>query len=161
MMKLDLDRSQSGRSQLDVTDRLTLRWPERDEETVDLTGLLTLDNLQDRVLLTGSVDATLQAQCDRCLEPFSLTFVVPVEIMVLRDTQTEDESDTCVIHQKTGEVDLRPPLQELTLLAFPQKRVCRENCRGFCPQCGVNLNEQECHCQGEEVDPRWEDLPSD
>jgi uncharacterized protein len=161
MAILDLNRSPSGRSQLNVTDRLTLRWPERDEEAVDLAGLLALDNLQDRMLLTGSLNATLLAQCDRCLETFTLDFKVPIEILVLRDTQTDDESDSCVIHQKTGEVDLRPPLQELTLLALPQKRVCREDCRGFCPQCGANLNERECSCSREEIDPRWADLPSD
>jgi len=160
-MKLDLDRSQTGRSQLNVAGSLTLYWEKRDEEEVDLGGLLTLDNLQDRMLITGSMDATLQAHCDRCLNSFSLTFAVPVEIMIMRDTKTEDESDTCVIHQKTGEVDLRPPLRELTLLALPQKRVCREDCRGFCPHCGVNMNEQDCNCQRDEVDPRWEDLPSD
>jgi uncharacterized protein len=54
-------------------------------------------------------------------------------------------------------VDLTEDLRESILLAFPSYPVCRETCKGLCAQCGVNLNEETCHCKPPE-DARWGDL---
>jgi uncharacterized protein len=35
------------------------------------------------------------------------------------------------------------------------QRVCSEDCKGICPECGQNRNQIECHCQAEAVDDRW------
>ena len=71
----------------------------------------------------------------------------------------DDETDSWVIHQKTGEVDLTEPLREAVMIALPQKRVCRDDCHGLCPQCGIDLNQESCRCEDESVDPRWDGLP--
>jgi uncharacterized protein len=34
------------------------------------------------------------------------------------------------------------------------KPLCSEDCKGICPQCGQDLNEGECDCEIETVDPR-------
>jgi uncharacterized protein len=39
-------------------------------------------------------------------------------------------------------------------LAAPLHVLCRPDCRGLCPTCGQNLNEEPCSCQPE-PDPRW------
>jgi uncharacterized protein len=46
-------------------------------------------------------------------------------------------------------------LQEQVLLALPLKIVCRDDCKGLCPQCGKNLNEGPCACVVQVEDPRW------
>ncbi len=58
-------------------------------------------------------------------------------------------------------------LREQVLLAVPLKAVCREECKGICPQCGRNRNQESCQCAPELPDPRWDalkelkkDLPS-
>jgi len=158
-MYLDLDRNRQGRYPLDVATRLVLDWQEEDERAIALRGRLVVDHLRDRILVTGSLAGEIRETCDRCLESFILELEVPVEILILRDTDLDEEQDTCVIHQKTGEVDLKPPLRELALLAVPQKKLCSKVCRGICPHCGVNLNQRECDCLDEEYDPRWNDLP--
>jgi len=160
-MILDLDRSRQGRSQLDVDHLLPLEVAELAPGGIALDGRLTLDNLQNRLILTGELTGKTTTSCDRCLEKFELVFGIPVEILILRDTEQEDEEDTCVIHQRSGEVDLSAPLSELALVALPQKRLCFEGCRGLCPQCGVNLNRKDCSCTHEDEDPRWADLPSE
>jgi uncharacterized protein len=38
--------------------------------------------------------------------------------------------------------------------------LCREGCKGICPSCGQDLNEQSCGCSQESSDPRWEKLRS-
>jgi len=45
-------------------------------------------------------------------------------------------------------------LAEQVLLALPMKAICRSDCRGLCPQCGVNLNNEECRCESHAADPR-------
>jgi uncharacterized protein len=54
-------------------------------------------------------------------------------------------------------VDLVELLHEELQLALPVKPLCTEACRGICPGCGAELNEEECTCTPE-VDPRWEIL---
>jgi uncharacterized protein len=35
--------------------------------------------------------------------------------------------------------------------------LCRDDCKGLCPQCGVNRNHKSCECGGTS-DPRWDAL---
>lgn len=160
-MILDLDRSRQGRSHLDIDHSLSLEVAGVAPEGIALEGRLTLDNLQTRLILTGELNGKTTTSCDRCLENYELVFGIPVEILILRDTEQEDEEDACVIHQRSGEVDLSAPLSELALVALPQKRICSDRCRGLCPQCGVNLNREDCRCTHEAEDPRWADLPAE
>ena len=162
-MILDLDRGPLGRIDLDISHHLGVVMDEAEQVEIDLTGQLTVDNLRNRVILTGELNGMTVAECDRCLESFELGFEIPVEIQILRDTEQEeeDESDTCIIHQRNGEVDLQAPLGELALVALPQKCLCSEDCHGLCPQCGINLNRETCSCKSEEEDPRWAGLPTE
>ena len=56
------------------------------------------------------------------------------------------------------EIDLRPAVREQVLLSIPPSPVCREDCKGLCPNCGKDLNEGECGCDRVAVDPRWAGL---
>jgi uncharacterized protein len=38
------------------------------------------------------------------------------------------------------------------------KQLCKSDCKGICPGCGVDLNREKCRCSGKTVDPRWEKL---
>ncbi|MGD9547997.1 MAG: DUF177 domain-containing protein [Candidatus Krumholzibacteriia bacterium] len=159
-MKLDLDRQESGRSTLPLEGRLDLDWTDDRPSEVRVTGRLQVDNLENRVLLTGELSACGQATCDRCLEEFALTWPVPVECMVLRNTGSDEgRDDSMVLHQGSGEVDLAEVIRESVILAFPQAAVCSEDCRGLCAQCGANLNEKTCDCDQDGRDPRWDALP--
>ncbi len=159
-MKLDLERQPTGRSMNEVAIGCKVTTDLGTRLFLDVTGNLTVDNLGQRFLVTGSMNAAGQTDCDRCLSTFTLQFDVPVEITVLRDLESsEGEGDTCVIQQKTAVVDLSDALHEATILAFPAKLVCREDCRGLCVQCGANLNESQCDCTEEDEDPRWAGLP--
>jgi uncharacterized protein len=37
---------------------------------------------------------------------------------------------------------------------MPLNPLCREDCKGLCPQCGTNLNTETCDCAQEWEDPR-------
>ncbi len=103
-MKLDLDRSPLGCSELDVSVELHHEKDTADEsrgettsnvpdQSTSLQGRIRLDNLQDRMLLSGQLLATVPVTCDRCLKPFVLQYEVPVEVLVLRGAEVEDETE--------------------------------------------------------------------
>ena len=158
-MKLDLDRTQLGRSELPVSGSLKLAWGEERPETALVQGELVVDNLDKRLLLNGTLKASGTACCGRCLENFELTWDVPVEIMVLRNVDTDEgEGDTLVIQQASGEVDLTEFLRESLVLSYPTATICRTDCLGICSTCGTDLNRGSCQCADDEVDPRWAGL---
>jgi uncharacterized protein len=55
-------------------------------------------------------------------------------------------------------VDLTPEIRESILLEIPQKPLCRADCKGLCPVCGIDRNNQICNCAPEAVDLRWSGL---
>jgi len=64
-----------------------------------------------------------------------------------------DEIDVEPFDGKT--IDLDPVIREQVMLALPVTVLCREECKGLCPTCGQDLNEQGCgHGNEKEVDVR-------
>ena len=59
-----------------------------------------------------------------------------------------------------GSIDVDEIVKEQILLAVPARTLCREDCKGICPECGTDLNTGQCDCAAEEVDPRWAALKS-
>jgi uncharacterized protein len=55
-------------------------------------------------------------------------------------------------------IDLDDDVRQYILLAIPQKLLCRDECQGFCPTCGVNKNIVSCTCGAQEEDSRWDAL---
>ena len=159
-MTLDLDRQDDGRSELEIVGELALGLTDGRSDRAKLDGCLTVDNVSSRFLVGGSLTAKGMAECSRCLKEFSLRWEVPVELQVLRDVETDEgEGDSLVIRQRKGEVDLRESLRESAVLAFPQAPLCTEDCRGLCPDCGADRNENPCDCADKNHDPRWDGLP--
>lgn len=159
-MKLDLDRQGDGRTELAIDGCLELGLSDGRVALAEVQGLLIVDNIQSRFMVTGTLSATGKAECSRCLAEFDQTWDAPVEIIILRRVDPDGaEGVSLVVHQASGEVDLVPTLRECVILGYPQAPVCSDDCKGLCAQCGANLNEGVCDCADEEVDPRWEGLP--
>ncbi len=159
-MKLDLERQEHGRSELPVEGDLALGLGDGRPAQARVHGVIVVDNLESRFLLGGTVAAEGRAECSRCLAEFDLRWDVPLEIMVLRDVETDEgEGDSLDIRQRTGEVDLAEALRESAVLALPLAPVCREDCLGLCPGCGIDRNTGTCDCADKDTDPRWAGLP--
>lgn len=45
------------------------------------------------------------------------------------------------------EIDLAPMLREQLVLAVPFAPLCIEACKGLCPQCGGDRNQEACNCE--------------
>jgi len=110
----------------------------------------------------GSIKAPVEIDCTRCLSPtrqsldivFDADFVDKALFPDSKETHLErGDLDTDVI--EGNELDLNDIVREQILLNLPETVLCREDCRGICPQCGKDLNEGDCQCGGDDIDPRW------
>lgn len=101
--------------------------------------------------LTGVAETVLDTACDRCLKPITVELSVPVETLLAEELANE-ESDEIVLLEG-GAVELDELFATACVLALESKHLCREDCKGLCPTCGKDLNNEECTC-GKETDPR-------
>jgi len=49
-------------------------------------------------------------------------------------------------------------IKQLIYLSLPMKSLCNDDCKGICPYCGVNLNNEICQCERNLTDPRFDKL---
>jgi DUF177 domain-containing protein len=100
-------------------------------------------------------EAALAGPCMRCLEPATPAFEIDAREVSLPGSGDQLDSPYVV-----GEVlDLRSWARDALALTLPASVVCREDCAGLCPVCGVNLLEAgPDHGHEAEPDPRWRKL---
>lgn len=127
---------------------------------IDVIGELRKNAAQTDV--RGSIKAPIEIECTRCLTPvkreldivFDVDFVGRELFPESKETHLESSDlDTDVI--EGNELDLTQVAREQILLNLPEQVLCREDCKGICATCGSDLNEGDCKCGEDEIDPRW------
>lgn len=100
--------------------------------------------------------------CNRCLKPIEEGADVDVELLVLEGRpalaggeHALQEAELGVLYADGEELDLEPILVEQLQLNIPMKPLCRDDCRGLCPECGADRNTEACGCAQASADPRW------
>jgi uncharacterized protein len=119
-------------------------------------GELNLTRTDRRILVKGSLQTSVEAECVRCLTPFQLMLNISLEEMLAFSSAV----DPIYFVNDDGWLNLKGPLREQIVLAMPLQVLCRLDCKGLCIQCGQNLNEGPCSCANDEVDPRLATLKS-
>jgi uncharacterized protein len=113
------------------------------------------------VFITGTLDTATTAACSRCAEEFDLPsrrrfrYVLAPKAMSDNKDFALRAEDLEFSFYGGDEIDLTPLIREQALLALAERPLCREECRGLCPQCGANLNENDCGCSSGGLDPRF------
>lgn len=103
-------------------------------------------------------DAEAEMVCSRCGRPFRFPVSGAVTAMFAADARDDIEGEQDIYPLPDGRADLgRVVANEIGLL-LPMQPLCREDCAGLCPCCGVDRNQSSCDCAREAVDPRWEKL---
>ena len=118
--------------------------------------VLFLEKSADHVRVTGTIKGDLEVACHRCLNPVSLPLDERVDMYLVAEARTEGDeeeeldSDVLLYEFFDGEViEVDELVAEQIFLALPVKVLCSENCRGICPGCGANLNDEACGCKPE------------
>ncbi len=103
----------------------------------------------------GEMEADVQFVCSRCLSPFTDHVVVPFDEAFAPEEEIDEQDEESDVLPLTGDdIELDALLAEDFLLEMPTFPLCAEDCKGLCPTCGVNRNEQPCSCKNERIDPR-------
>lgn len=142
---LDLERGAvSVRGEIPAADPL---WADSDAH---LEAPLTVDLQAERVgagvLVRGRVHTRVHLECRRCLAPIDFPIDDEFDLYFEPLEGTEDPADSYPLPTGTLELVLDEPLREQLLLRIPTYALCREDCRGLCPGCGVDRNVEPCRC---------------
>ncbi|MCC8073286.1 MAG: DUF177 domain-containing protein [Clostridiales bacterium] len=124
------------------------------KKDVEVKGDIT--SKADIVRLDLNIDFDFFGYCDRCADDVKKHFSVNVHRIIVENLQNEHDDDDYII-VKNRELDLDEFVNEEVSLSLPNKILCKEDCKGLCPQCGTNLNVNKCNCK-KDVDPRMEVL---
>jgi len=129
----------------------------------------------DHVFASGTFEGYLHVACSRCVEPVKL--VIDERLMITFMPRAQMPADHDEVQAKPGKpgeedegvevetedldlfpydgdiVDLEPLFREQFVLAIPYAPLCKEDCKGLCPQCGIDRNSATCRCEPP-IDPR-------
>ena len=127
----------------------------RFNEPVKISG--TLSNPGGGALtLKAEVNGVMITQCARCMKDIE----VPIDFTVSETLMRSDESgaqsdDEDIIVFEGHEIELDEIVENNFIMNLEPRYLCREDCKGLCPKCGADLNEGDCGCADDEIDPRW------
>ena len=139
---------------LKVADDIVLAQP--------VTGYVRLSHTGRSILVRAELQTAVSGVCGRCLRPVVTAIDVQIEEEALPsididtgmpvDMSVEPDALRLTDHH---ELDLEVPIREAISLAEPIAVLCRPDCRGLCPDCGVDLNDNPSHSHADEdIDPR-------
>jgi uncharacterized protein len=120
----------------------------------------SVDRFEESFRVKLNIQAELIDQCDKCLEEFNFHFNETGEQIYQVGKGEYEDDDIEVLPDNAREIDLSKLINEVFLINRPIQRICKDSCRGLCPDCGKNLNEATCDCKHESIDPRLEKLKS-
>lgn len=122
--------------------------------TVSFTGPVhlegTLRNFNGMLELDAVARVPYQTQCDRCCEPISEVLTVPVREDVVEQAEIAPEGAQSEAEERYAfsghTLELDVIAAETLLLHTPAYNLCTQDCKGLCPECGINLNRKACDC---------------
>ena len=108
------------------------------DEEIDLRSPINvkahLERAGNIIIARTHVEADFGYLCARCLEQ-------------LHEVQAQDYDFNFKVSPGDEYIDLGEEIRQEFILANSAKVLCKEDCKGLCPKCGVNLNVEQCKCQ--------------
>jgi uncharacterized protein len=133
--------------------------------SVLIKGKVKLTRTNRGILVNGTISTRIPLECSRCLKTYdhNLNFDIEEEYFPVIDVNSgilveiPDDPGSFTIDEHHI-LDLSEAIRQNALLTIPMKPLCREDCAGLCTKCGIDLNEDQCKCEKEEIDERWSKL---
>jgi uncharacterized protein len=152
------------------TQRISREFP---SESLDLKDLDTeflspvcvqasVEKRSDQIFVTGSIAVDIECPCSRCLAPVKQRLEGPFTVFADRRRERESEEDMDALQKDRHMVfhdgesfEIGEELREALVLSIPSKVLCKKDCKGLCPTCGADLNNESCNCPTEATDSPW------
>lgn len=137
--------------------------------TQPLAATLTLLPLDGGCLVRGRLTGEVVLPCDRCAEDTPVSIDHAIETFAPLSVEAEgvdaaeaagedmaaEAAEAHVVWENGAPLlDVAALCWEEFMLALPLRPLCRPDCKGLCPRCGVNRNEGDCRCAADTGDPR-------
>ena len=139
-----------------------------EDETIELGGPvqveLNVSASDERVRVEGRVSGELVLTCCRGACSFTQLADKVFSVEYWPDRAEEegeielDYDDLDVGFYSGDQFDLKEVILEQMLIDIPMNPICKEDCKGLCDRCGADLNQEECTCDKDPVDPRFQAL---
>lgn len=118
---------------------------------VALTGPVQVEGMlqptsEGNFLWRGRIQAEIAGECRRCLTPLTQRVDDEVDVLFSGDPELGDDPSVYPLPTHVDVIDVTAAVREelaLRVSAFP---LCRPDCKGFCAQCGADLNAGPCAC---------------
>ena len=104
--------------------------------------------LEISAIITGEY----KTECSRCSQP--ITEKLSGELFESLDSDFSDIDEEC-INVSGNVIDISGSVEACIFENIPLQPLCREECKGLCPVCGIDLNKNECNCETKVYDPRF------
>ena len=155
-MKIDISRIKNSEGKIAIDEniefgKVSLGGCEYEFGKVSLIG--NIINIGGSLELKATVTGEYETPCARCLKPVMSSF----DADIYEDLIGEDANEELIV-KDGNEWDFKELILSDILLELPMTVLCSEDCKGFCPTCGKNLNSESCTCESEEWDPRFDIL---
>ena len=172
-MELQMSELKSNEGKLiSIDESVSLELIEFHGEELEVRGDLLVTGgavytSEETIDVSLDFQATVIEHCRRCLQPIETTIDRHEEFEFRPDMEADiaSEGNLSIYRYDSGagEIDLLPYIVRFLKLDLEPYPLCKEDCKGLCPRCGANLNEEEDHnCEpedeGEAKDPRMEKL---
>lgn len=102
------------------------------------------NNAESYVSVSIEIGGEYTCLCARCAKELKKTLCVSAEYGVTR--KLADDNDEYV-EAPEGLLDVSELARTLFYLELPQRVLCKDDCRGLCPMCGIDLNGATCSCK--------------
>ena len=126
--------------------------------TAPLRTALRALRIGDLVQISGDIETSVRLPCSRCLQPFetplkssfALTYMQQAAD-VMEDTEPQEielsAEDMGIVYFQGEKINLKDAIQEQVVMEFPLRPLCKLDCKGLCPKCGADMNENPCDCE--------------
>ncbi len=139
-----------------------------EEEILNITKLLsdvkfnlpveakiTIQNKAGLMTVNVKGSFSYETHCSRCNEPVSSKLDIDVTKVISDEEYDEEEENTDYVYMdEYKQIDITSIILEQVVFDMPFRVYCKEDCKGLCPECGINLNYETCDCKSKKGDPR-------
>jgi uncharacterized protein len=125
----------------------------------DVQGIIAISVTEDGVVAEGALKGVTDLECSRCLDEYQQP--LQIQFTEIFSAHPAEGSNGEIGEQdlpKDGSLDLSSIIRDYATLDIPIRHLCKKDCKGLCPVCGMNLNQKDCGHEVESVDPRLEGL---
>jgi uncharacterized protein len=114
---------------------------------------------ENEYIVNGVIKTIVKLRCSRCLEYFKFKIETDFTESFINEffvnNNNEDLKEDDYLHLFSGNlIHLDNFVKQNIIFSIPVKKVCNDNCKGLCPNCGTNLNIKKCRCEIDNLDPR-------